>query len=54
MKLLQITITVNDFRDMSTTDINIDALKDDVRSELRHAMNAVSETYDIAIAIDEK
>lgn len=51
---MSFTITVNDWRDVEPTDEQKLNLLDDVRSELRHAMNAVSETYDIAIGIDEK
>ena len=42
MKLVTLTLVVNDFRDMDTSDDSIDALLDDARDAIHAAVGAVA------------
>lgn len=53
MKLITFTVVVNDFRDMDTSDNNIDALLTDVRDAMHSSVGCVANRFDVALCVEE-
>ncbi len=53
MKLIALTVVVNDWRDMDTSDENINKLLDEVRARIDQTISDVGEEHDIVLAVEE-
>ncbi len=53
MKLITLTVVVNDWRDMDTSDAEIDKLLNEVRARINQTIEDVGEEHDIALSINE-
>lgn len=53
MKLIALTVVVNDFRGMDESDESINLLLDEVRARIDQTIIDVGEEHDIVMSVDE-
>lgn len=53
MKLITLTVVVNDWRDTDTSDENIDKLLDEVRDAVQSSVACIADKFDVVLAINE-
>lgn len=53
MKLLTLTVIVNDWRDTDSSDENIDKLLDEVRFGIHDSVGRAADKFDVALAVSE-
>lgn len=53
MKLISLTVVINDWRDTDRSDDNIDKLLDEVRARINQTIEDVGEEHDIVLAVEE-
>ncbi len=53
MKLIALTVVVNDWRDMDKSDASIDKLLDEVRARIEQTVEDIGEEHDIVIKAEE-